>query len=150
LAPASSISPFSTSATANLFYAISIYHFALLAIAFAFVPVNEQPFSKFVMNFILFLSRPKVLLWLQLPLPSLNQAKLKEKMTRGKKKPSSSGRSQITTTTIISHSRYQMYPHSIRAKVESLSTTNQSVSPRQKVLPPTPINLQPLDQKYPQ
>jgi len=37
----------------NLFYTISI-PLVLLALAFAFVPVNEQPFSKFVLNFLKF------------------------------------------------------------------------------------------------
>ncbi len=54
----------------NLFYAISI-PIGLLALAFAFVPVNEQPFSKFVLNLVLFLAGPKVLTWQPLPPPVL-------------------------------------------------------------------------------
>lgn len=52
----------------NLFYAISI-PLVLLALAFAFVPVNEQPFSKFVLNLLLFLAGPKILTWQPLPPP---------------------------------------------------------------------------------
>lgn len=48
----------------NLFYIISI-PVAILAVAFAFVPVNEQPFSKFVSNLIIYLIAPKVLVWQQ-------------------------------------------------------------------------------------
>lgn len=46
---------------------------ALVAIAFAFVPVNEQPFSKFIANLVLFLARGKVLTWQQLPPPVFEQ-----------------------------------------------------------------------------
>ncbi len=52
----------------NLFYIISI-PLVLLALAFAFVPVNEQPFSKFVLNLLLFLAGPKILTWQPLPPP---------------------------------------------------------------------------------
>lgn len=38
-----------------------------LALAFAFVPVNEQPFSKFFSNLIVFLIKPKILMWRQMP-----------------------------------------------------------------------------------
>jgi|GEM_PF-1677501 len=50
----------------NLFWAIIIPAWCL-ALAFAFVPVNEQPFSKFFSNLITFIIKPKVLMWRQLP-----------------------------------------------------------------------------------
>lgn len=50
----------------NLFWAIIIPAWCL-ALAFAFVPVNEQPFSKFFANLITFIIKPKILMWRQLP-----------------------------------------------------------------------------------
>ncbi|MBU0647774.1 PrgI family protein [Patescibacteria group bacterium] len=68
----------------NTFYIISI-PITLVAIAFAFVPVNEQPFSKFIMHLFLYTISPKVLTWQQFPPPTFQirteskQDKLKEK-----------------------------------------------------------------------
>jgi len=50
----------------NYFWAI-VLPVSCLALAFAFVPVNEQPFSKFFNNLIFFLIKPKILLWRQMP-----------------------------------------------------------------------------------
>ncbi|MFA4930247.1 MAG: PrgI family protein [Patescibacteria group bacterium] len=69
----------------NLFYALSI-PVALVAIAFAFVPVNEQPFSKFIANLLLFLASPKVMLWQQQPPPVFELSSQTSKADKAKEK----------------------------------------------------------------
>lgn len=69
----------------NLFYALSI-PLVLLALAFAFVPVNEQPFSKFVLNLVLFLFGPKILTWQPLPPPVFEVGSQAAKTDKNKEK----------------------------------------------------------------
>jgi hypothetical protein len=128
----------------NIFYAISII-IALLAIAFAFVPVNEQPFSKFVMNFVLFLTRPKVLLWLQLPPPIFESGQTEKKKDDQAEKEAirhpEEVKSQLQQLSLILDT--QMTPTSIRAKAESLTTDKPvSIAPAKRILPAS--NNQPI------
>ncbi|HPN67476.1 MAG TPA: PrgI family protein [bacterium] len=121
----------------NLFYVISIA-ISLIAIAFAFVPVNEQPFSKFVANFILFLARPKVLLWLQLPPPifdtGLSEKKKDDKAEKEAIRHPEEVKSQLQQLSLVLDT--QMSPASIRAKIESLDTDKPiGIVPAKKVLP---------------
>lgn len=106
----------------NYFYAISI-PVALIAIAFAFVPINEQPFSRFIGNLILFLAKPKILLWLQLPPPvfaTSTPAKSKDSKSEIEAiKHPEEVRSQLQQLSLILDT--QMTPQDIRAKAEDLN-----------------------------
>lgn len=117
----------------NYFYASAI-PVALLAIAFAFVPVNEQPFSKFVANLIIFLVKPKTLLWLQLPPPVFEtapQAKKEDKQSEIEAiKHPEEVKSQLQQLSLILDT--QMTAQDIRAKADDLN-----LSQHQKPKPTT-------------
>mgnify|MGYP000862296078 CR=1 FL=1 len=121
----------------NYFYALSI-PVALMALAFAFVPVNEQPFSKFVANFVLFLFKPKTLLWLQLPPPVFEtapQAKKEDKKSEIEAiKHPEEVKSQLQQLSLILDT--QMTPQDIRAKAEELNVEQHS-TPTKKPIPST-------------
>ncbi len=115
----------------NYFYAIGI-PVALLAIGFAFVPINEQPFSKFVTNLILFLSRPKTLLWLQLPPPVFETApkatKAEEKEEKELLKQPEEVKSQLQQLSLILDT--QITAKNIRDKQNDLNINAPEHTPK--------------------
>lgn len=120
----------------NLFYAISI-PLVLLALAFAFVPVNEQPFSKFVLNLLLFLIGPKILTWQPLPPPvfeGISQTKTDTSKEKQEIKHPEEIKSQLQQLSMILDTQIEPQKD-IRSTISEIAqdeTTKQTLLDKQK------------------
>lgn len=129
----------------NLFYAISI-PLVLLALAFAFVPVNEQPFSKFVLNLLLFLAGPKILTWQPLPPPVFESTSQTAKSDTAKEKQAIKHpeeiKSQLQQLSLILDTQIEPQKD-IRSTISEIAqedTAKQTILEKQKSTTATPTN----------